>query len=107
MANRTNTQAINDVKTLGEVRRNFGLQYYKGIPLQQIDRGYGVQKARRFTLNHTNQNVWIPCKHLYTDGTIKPTEDIDYVFFQSKRQCEIAGIYIRFDIEDRSHYGVR
>ena len=59
-------QQRNDATTLGELQRNFGLQYYKGIPLQQIDRGYGDAKARRFAMNHTNQNVWIPCKHLST-----------------------------------------
>lgn len=93
-------QQRNDATTLGDLQRNFGLQYYKGIPLQQIDRGYGDAKARRFAMNHTNQNVWIPCKHLEVDGTIKPNEDIDYVFFQSKRQCEIAGIYIQFVVEE-------
>lgn len=79
--------------------RNFETQFYKGIPLKQIDRGYGNAKARRFTINHTNQNCWIPLKHLELDGTIKPKEDIDYVIFRSKRQFEIAGVSINFQVE--------
>ena len=88
---------INDKKeTMNSTNRNFSTQYYKSIPLKQIDRGYGKAKARRFTLNNTNQNVWIPCKHLLEDGTIKDGEDIDYVFFSSKRQLELSGIEIKF-----------
>ena len=49
-------------------------------------------KAKRFVINHTNQNVWIPNKHLEEDGTIKGTENIDYVFRKSIRQLELAGI---------------
>ena len=49
-------------------------------------------KAKRFVINHTNQNVWIPNKHLKEDGTIKETENIDYVFRKSIRQLELAGI---------------
>ena len=49
-------------------------------------------KAKRFVINHTNQNVWISNKHLEEDGTIKDTENIDYVFRKSIRQLELAGI---------------
>lgn len=49
-------------------------------------------EAKRFIINHTNQNVWIPNKHLKEDGTIKELEDIDYVFRKSIRQLELAGI---------------
>lgn len=71
---------------------NYNTQYYKGIPLQLINRKYGNRKAKRYTINHTNQNVWIPNKHLTDDGTIRSGENIDYVFLQSKRQLEIAGV---------------
>lgn len=71
---------------------NFATQYYKGIPLNLIDRKYGNRKAKRFVINHTNQNVWIPNKHLQEDGTIDPNEDIDYVFRKAQRQLELAGI---------------
>ena len=47
--------------------------------------------AKRYTLGGTNQNVWIPNKHLEQDGTIKEGENIDYVFRKSQRQLELAG----------------
>lgn len=71
---------------------NFNIQYYKGIPLQLINRKYGNRNAKRFTINHTNQNVWIPNKHLTEDGTIVPGEDLDYVFRKAQRQLTLAGI---------------
>lgn len=71
---------------------NYKTQYYKGIPLNLISRKYKNMKAKRFIINHTNQNVWIPNKHLKEDGTIKETENIDYVFRKSVRQLELAGI---------------
>ena len=88
----------NDSKTLGNKTRNFETQYYKGIPLKQIDRGYGGAKARRFTINGTNQNCWIPLKHLHVDGTIKPGQDIDYVVVNSKSQFKRAGVTIEFKV---------
>ncbi len=71
---------------------NYETQYYKGIPLNLIKRKYGNRMAKRFVINHTNQNVWIPNKHLEEDGTIKLMENIDYVFRKSIRQLELAGI---------------
>lgn len=73
------------------VKLNVDYQYYKGIKLKQIRRDYQNEKARRFTLGGTNQNVWIPNKHLEVDGTIKENENIDYVFRKSPKQLEIAG----------------
>lgn len=71
---------------------NFEIQYYKGIPLQLIDRKYGERKALRFTINNTNQNVWIPNKHLSDKGSILKGENIDYIFRKAQRQLELAGI---------------
>lgn len=71
---------------------NYETQYYKGIPLNLIKRKYVNRMAKRFVINHTNQNVWIPNKHLEDDGTIKLTENIDYVFRKAKIQLELAGI---------------
>jgi len=67
------------------------LQFYKGIRLGLINRNYKGYAARRFTLGGTNQNVWIPCKHLETDGTIRSGENIDYVFRKAQRQLGLAG----------------
>ena len=71
---------------------NYKTQYYKGIPLNLICRKYGDRKAKRFVINNTNQNVWIPNKHLDEMGNIKNGEDIDYIFQSAKRKLEIAGI---------------
>ena len=71
---------------------NYETQYYKGTPLNLIKRKYGNRMAKRFVINHTNQNVWIPNKHLEEDGTIKLIENIDYVFRKAIRQLELAGI---------------
>lgn len=73
---------------------NFETQYYKGIPLNLVNRKYGNLKAKRFVINHTNQNVWIPNKHLQEDGTIVSGENIDYVLRKAQRQLELAGIYM-------------
>ncbi|AFQ96380.1 hypothetical protein [Bacillus phage vB_BceM_Bc431v3] len=67
------------------------IQHYKGIRLQLINRKYGERKAKRFTLGGTNQNVWIPNKHLESDGRLKYGQNIDYVFRQAQRQLELAG----------------
>lgn len=88
----------NDKNNLNGLDRNFKIQYYKGIPLKQIDRGYGSRKARRFVINHTNQNCWIPLKHLEPDGTIKQKQDIDYVVIGNKRQFKLAGVTIKFEV---------
>lgn len=71
---------------------NMELQYYKGIPIRLIARKYTNMQAKRFTINETNQNVWIPNKHLEPNGTIKQGEDLDYIFRYAWRQLNIAGI---------------
>jgi hypothetical protein len=71
--------------------KNQQKQTYKGIELVCIQRNYINRKAKRYTLGGTNQNVWIPTKHLEADGTIKASEDIDYVFRKAVRRLEIAG----------------
>jgi hypothetical protein len=85
---------------------NLSNQYYKGICLRLIKRNYDGYKARRYLLipygkdRHQGknpsqlsdiQNVWIPNKHLEEDGTIRPSQDLDYVFRKSQRQLELAG----------------
>lgn len=76
-----------------DLKYNTDIQHYKSIPVQLIVRkDYPYKQAKRFTINGTNQNVWIPNKHLMDDGTIRPGENIDYCFRRSRRQLEIAGI---------------
>ena len=66
-------------------------QLYKGICLTLIPRKYDRENARRYRLNHTNQNVWIPLAYLHEDGRLKDNINIDFVFRQSIRQLELAG----------------
>lgn len=76
------------------VKLNIEPQDYRGIQLRLIVRNYSNYKAKRFTLNGTNQNVWIPNKHLEEDGTIRAGENLDYVFRKSRNQCRIAGVEV-------------
>lgn len=71
---------------------NYDTQFYRGIPLNLINRNYQGYNAKRYVINHTNQNVWIPNKHLMDDGTIRAGENLDYVFKKAKRKLEIAGV---------------
>ena len=71
---------------------NYEMQYYKGIPLQLVKRKYDNKNAKRFTINKTNQNVWIPNKHLEKDGSIRTGENIDYIFRKAQNQLRYAGI---------------
>lgn len=79
---------VMDKRPLAE---NDVIQHYKGIRLKLIDRNYNGKAAKRFTLNGTNQNVWIPKKHLEPNGMIKQGGNIDYVFRKAQRQLELAG----------------
>ena len=74
------------------MKLNFKLQNYKNIPLRLIKRNYVGYKAKRFLLNDTNQNVWIPNKHTEANGTIKNGENLDYIFNKTKSKLELAGI---------------
>lgn len=74
-----------------QTKLNINPQTYKGITFRLIKRNYSGCNAKRFTLNETNQNVWIPNKHLTDDGTLIVGENIDYVFRRSQRQLELAG----------------
>lgn len=68
-------------------------QFYRDIPIALIvRRDYSHKEAKRFTINGTNQNVWIPNKHLKEDGTLIPGQDLDYVFRAHGHQLDIAGI---------------
>lgn len=75
-----------------KIKMNYSYQYYKGIPIRLINRNYKNKNAKRYIINGTNQNVWIPNKHLEDDGTIKKGENIDYVFRKSINQLTLAGI---------------
>lgn len=66
--------------------KKFEIQYYDNIPLRLIKRNYDGYKAKRFTINGTNQNVWIPNKHLEDVDRIRQGENLDYIFEVAKQQ---------------------
>lgn len=63
------------------------------IPLKCFRREF---KASRFSINETNQNLWIPNKHLDESGKIKAGENIDYVIVQSHNQIRCSGLFPEF-----------
>ena len=72
---------------------NTETQYYRDIPIKLIERrDYPYREAKRYTINGTNQNVWIPNKHLEADGTLRSGEDLDYVFRSHGHQLDLAGV---------------
>ena len=76
---------------------NLNTQYYKGIPITQIRRvDYNFQKARRFLIGKSNQNVWIPNCYLELDGTLKENINIDFVFKKAYIQKKLE--YAKIDI---------
>lgn len=69
---------------------NTEIQHYNGIPLRLILRNdYPRKKAKRYVINGTNQNVWIPNKHLLKDGTIKEDANIDYIIAKARIQHKL------------------
>lgn len=74
---------------------NKQIQYYKRIPLRLIQRhDYEEKGARRFAINYTNQNVWIPNQYLDCNGTILPNVNLDFIFFnkQGEHKLKLAGM---------------
>lgn len=77
------------------VSYNTDMQYYKNVPLRLIvytEQHFARLKAKRFTINNTNQNIWIPNTYLEPDGTIKNDINIDFIMYKSSRQLELAGV---------------
>ena len=74
------------------MKYNFDIQVYKGIPLQLINTTYKDKKAKRFRINNTKENLWIPNRHLEEDGTINLNEDLDYIFRMSTKALRLARI---------------
>lgn len=77
---------------------NLSTQNYKGIPLQLLAReDYAEKKAKAFSVNGSKFMVWIPNKHLESDGTIKEV-DLEYVFIGELRKLEQAGVLLCYDV---------
>lgn len=78
-----------------KTKYNTDTQLYKNVPLKLIvytESHFARLNAKRFRINNTNQNVWIPNTYLEPDGTIKSNVNIDWIFYKANRQLELAGI---------------
>lgn len=69
-------------------------QYYRNVPLTLIvytDEHFKRLKAKRFIIGGrtSNQNLWIPNKHLDETGKLLPGTNIDYVIRQAERQRKL------------------
>lgn len=73
---------------------NLQKQFYKDIPLKLINRNYENYKAKRFVINDTNQNIWIPNIYLEPDGTLKKNINLDFIFDkqETKNKLKLAGL---------------
>lgn len=79
------------------IKYNTDLQNYRGLPLRLIVRkDYSHRQAKRFTINDTNQNIWIPNRYLLKDGTIKSDVNIMFIFKKAQRQLELAGYKFKY-----------
>lgn len=65
---------------------------------------YHALNAKRFVLNDSNQNVWIPNQYLEPDGTINSNFNIDFVFLKSKKKFQLAGILGLYKQFSRPNY---
>jgi len=67
---------------------NIENQNYKGIVLRYY--GRKTKLAARFVIFDTNQNIWIPRKHLDDDFNI--IDNIDYIVFkwQTRHKVKLA-----------------
>lgn len=77
---------------------NLEVQYYRGLPLKLIYRkDYKTKRAKRFSINSTNQNVWIPNQFLEADGTIKADAKLGFIFNTptTLHKIKLAGYQIR------------
>lgn len=74
---------------------NLGQQMYKGVPLKICQTcSYENRNAIKFCINDTMQAIWIPKQHLFTDGSIRPDHDLDYLFkHDGLHKLELAHVY--------------
>lgn len=63
------------------MKRNLGVQFYKGIPLRIDNKKRGRRRrAKKFIINESEQYVWISNIYLERDWSLRPDIDIDWMF---------------------------
>lgn len=73
---------------------NLQPQHYRNFVVTLMGLGSITDKAARFRLFGTRQNIWIPTKHLDKSFSIKAGENLDYVF-SSREVANKLAIIIR------------
>ena len=63
------------------------------------EKDYAYKQAKRFTINNTNQDVWISNKHLLMDGTIRKEANLDYIISKARLQNNLK--YAGLESEDK------
>lgn len=72
---------------------NYNDQYYYGYKLNLIRRpDYYEKKAKRYTINGSNQNIWIPNQFLHQDGTIKSYANLSFIFNSEEFRNKVSKI---------------
>lgn len=75
------------------IKFNYNNQYYCGYQLNLIRRpDYYEKRAKRYTINGSNQNIWIPNQFLHEDGTIKSYANLDFIFNSNEFKNKISKI---------------
>lgn len=85
------------LKEWREQDMNMKKQFYKGLPLSLMyDAKYGERKAKRYSINDTDQTIWIPNAYLEDDGTIKENIDILWIFKPTDIQEKVSKAGYRY-----------
>lgn len=76
------------------MKYNYSVQRFAGVDLRLINRNYRNYNAKRYLINNSNQNIWIPNCYLEEDGTIKGSADLSFIFNKpsTKRKIELSKI---------------
>lgn len=60
---------------------NTNMQYYRGLPLRLVEKDdYDSRKSKFYSINGTDQIIWLPNSYLEADGTIKTNIDMMWLF---------------------------
>lgn len=79
--------------SFNRIQFNYGDQYYRGYRLNLIRRpDYYEKRAKRYTINGSNQNIWIPNQFLHEDGTIKSYANLSFIFNSEEFRNKVSKI---------------
>lgn len=63
------------------MKRNLGIQFYKGIPLKAENKKQNRRRnAKKFIINESKEYIWISNAYLDKDWSLRPDINIDWMF---------------------------